>query len=226
MHYASEFSPLKELNHLGNPSYFSLGEELIALGKVGCIILEGGQGSRLNSSIPKALIPIPTVEKKTLLQIFFEMTAAATKKMQRALPLAVMTSPLNCESLAAYLEENDFFGLDKSAIALFQQQMLPFLDDRENPIVDASGSYAQGPDGNGGALKAFYEAGIFEEWRKRGVEYLLTVLIDNPLADPFDPELCGFHASSQADASLKGVQRLSIEEKVGLIVQRNGKPRL
>jgi UDP-N-acetylglucosamine/UDP-N-acetylgalactosamine diphosphorylase len=75
------------------------------------------------------------------------------------------------------------------------------------------------PDGNGNALKRFFESKIWHKWHLAGVEYLNVILIDNPLADPFDAELVGFHASKQADATLKCIRKTEPEEKVGVLVQ-------
>lgn len=211
------FTPLENYATSGNKSDKEKGQTLISEGKIGCIVLAGGQGSRLKNSCTKALFPVSNIKQKTLLQLFCEKTKAASKKAKHALNLAVMTSPLNENEIAEYLKENQFFGI-KEQIFLYSQEMLPLLDLKGNPLPDA-----QGPDGNGGALQAFYRSGIWEKWRQQGIEYVHVVLIDNPLADPFDANLAGFCASQDLDVAIKSILREKEEEKVGILVNKQGK---
>ncbi|HSX12744.1 MAG TPA: UTP--glucose-1-phosphate uridylyltransferase, partial [Rhabdochlamydiaceae bacterium] len=218
-----DFEPLRTFDFAGNPHDITTGEALIAEGKVGCLILAGGQGSRLGLSMPKALINVSFAKSKSLLQLFCEKTVAASKKVKRPLNLALMTSPLNHAEIEYTLHKNHYFGLQQGQISLFSQNMLPFLDTYGNPILQPAGNYAEGPDGNGGALKAFYESGIWQQWQEQGVEYLNLVLIDNPLADPFDPNLTGYHAGRDLEVTIKSVLREKEEEKVGIIVEHRNK---
>ncbi len=186
----------------------------------GCLLLCGGQGSRLCSNDPKALFPVTRIRKKTLLQIFCEKAAAASKKLGKALPLAIMTSPLNHDKIAAYLAEKSNFGLQ---IDLFSQQMLPFLDDRGNWLLESPGKIATGPDGNGHALKLFSQAGISAKWKSQGIRSVNIVPIDNPLADPFDAELVSFHEQGGQDVTIKAIFRHDAHEKVGVVGVQAGK---
>ncbi len=194
----------------------------VVLGRMGCIILAGGQGSRLGSDEPKGFFPVSLIQKKSLFQLFFEKTGAASQQAGRELPLAVMTSPLNHQLTLEFLEDREWFGLSKDRVDLFSQGMLPFLDEEGNWILDASGKPAAGPDGNGGALKAFYESGVWEKWQKQGIEAVQVVLIDNALADPFDAQLCSYHLRQQADITVKCIQR-EPGERVGVFALDNGK---
>jgi UDP-N-acetylglucosamine/UDP-N-acetylgalactosamine diphosphorylase len=56
-----------------------------------------------------------------------------------------------------------------------------------------------------------------------GVEYVNVILVDNPLADPFDAELLSFTAKSGHEIALKAVLRKNEEEKVGVIGKSQGK---
>ncbi len=79
------------------------------------------------------------------------------------------------------------------------------------------------PAGNGEALPLFYHSGLWKKWVDRGVEQLTVILIDNPLADPFDPNLCGFHQRKNNEVTLKCVHKLNPEEKVGGVVEVDDK---
>jgi UDP-N-acetylglucosamine/UDP-N-acetylgalactosamine diphosphorylase len=191
------------------------GEELLAQGKIGCLILAGGQGSRLAAAQPKALTPITLIRQKTLLQLFCERGAAAAKAYGSDLPIAMMTSLENHEMVKAYLKQNHNFGV--SELDLFQQRNTPFLtEDRQEQI-------GEGPNGNGEALKLLCESGIGEKWQKKGVEYVMVLPIDNPLADPFDATLCGMHQLQENEATIKAILRTDPHEKVGVVVKKEGK---
>ncbi len=207
--------PLSNFHYSGSLASSQKGQELIAAGKVGCIVLAGGQGSRLGADIPKGMVPV--LGEKTLFQIILEKTAAASKRCGIPLSLAIMTSPLNHADTLTYLKDNAFFGVEQ--LELFQQEMLPLLDEAGNPLQE-------GPSGNGEVFKHFVKSGLFETWKKRGIEYINVVLVDNPLADPFDPELCGFHAEMGSQITVKGVRKEDPEEKMGVILEEEGKIRV
>lgn len=182
-------------------------------GSMGCLILAGGQGSRLGGTVSKGLIPFTPIKKKTLLQLFCEKTKAASQASGKRLPLAIMTSPLNHEEILEALTSNHFFGLEKEQVDLFSQEMLPFLDEENH----------QGPDGNGHALKLLWNTGIGKKWRNQGIQCVNVIPIDNSLADPFDGKLCAFHLSSQNEVTIKSILRTDFQEKIGVVSLKNGK---
>ncbi len=184
----------------------------------GTIILAGGQGTRLGGSQPKGLVPVTPIQGKSLLQLFCEKTVAASRLAGHSLPLAIMTSPLNHEDIVTFLKNHDYFGLD---IDLFPQEMLPFLDDNGNWIVESGGKIAQGPDGNGHVFKRFVEAGLWEKWHARGIQHINIVPIDNALADPFDKAFLSQHQGN--DITIKAIPRDDPQENVGALCLKNGK---
>jgi UDP-N-acetylglucosamine/UDP-N-acetylgalactosamine diphosphorylase len=200
-----------------------LGERLIAEGKVGCLILAGGQGTRLGQEAPKGMVSISPIRNKSLFQLFSERAACAGRRAQRALPVAVMTSPINHAATRSYFEQHALFGLEESQLSFFSQGMLPLLDSQGNWMLAEPGILAEGPDGNGNALHSFFEQGIGAEWRKKGVEYVNVIFVDNPLADPFDSEFIGFAARSALDIGMKVVERLSTQEKMGIATRQKDK---
>lgn len=75
-----EYTPLSPVHYAGdNPAYAQLGFQLLQRGKVGCVVLAGGQGSRLKFDGPKGLYPVSSVKKKPLYQLVAEKVAAASK---------------------------------------------------------------------------------------------------------------------------------------------------
>jgi UDP-N-acetylglucosamine/UDP-N-acetylgalactosamine diphosphorylase len=191
--------------------------------KVASLILVGGQGSRLLTSEPKALVPVTAVCKKTLLQLLCEKTLAASHAYNTPLPLALMTSPYNYSRIKSYLEEHHYFGLPPDHVDLFVQETAPFLNDQESWFLDSAGKIATGPDGNGHCFKLLVQSGVAKKWQNQGVEMVSVLPIDNPLADPFDAALFGYHAESGHEVTIKSILRQDHDEKVGLLVYKNGR---
>lgn len=210
----------------GNQIDKEKGLRLIAEGRVGCLLIAGGQGTRLRIDGPKGIYPVTVIKQKSLFQLFAERVVAAGKQVKRLLPLAIMTSPLNHEQTVAFFKEHDFFGLKPEQVTFFQQSMLPFLDKNGNLLLDNPYTIAQGPDGNGSSLSQFYQQGIWKKWQDKGVQVVNYVLIDNALADPFDAELIGFHHRQKADITSKCTFKRKPEEKVGLLVKQSNEVRV
>jgi UDP-N-acetylglucosamine/UDP-N-acetylgalactosamine diphosphorylase len=215
--------PWSTFERSGNSQNFLRGEELIRQGKVGCLILAGGQGTRLGHEGPKGVVPVTPIRKKSLFQLFCERAKAASSWAGKKLPLCAMTSELNHKQTVDFFERHSFFGLDSAQLSFFQQQTLPFLDNDGHWLLENPGKIAEGPDGNGHALRLFLESGIWEKWKNVGIEYLNVIFVDNPLADPFDPEFVGFTDRMGVDAALKAVERLSPDERMGVLAKREGR---
>lgn len=191
----------------------------LSRGRVGCLIVAGGQGTRLGFKGAKGIFPLGST---SLYRILAEKTALASRKAHQFLPIALMTSSENHEETVAYFKAHDFFGLVPEQIDFFVQTEVPFLDDQGNLFIDPAGEIAQGPDGNGWALKNFLASGLWEKWYKKGVHTLNFTLIDNVLADPFDPQLINFHVNQGSDITVKAILREDPYEKVGIFARKNG----
>lgn len=201
------FKPFTRYALSGNQEDQQLGNELIAAGKVGCIILAGGQGTRLGFEGPKGAFIIPGVNKT-----LFEILAARVRG-----PVAIMTSPKNDEATQDYWAEHSYFNLKD--IRFFQQSELPFLDVKGNLFLEDLGIISMGPNGNGSVYHDFVQSGILGDWEQQGIEIIQMILVDNALAQPFDAELIGYHQRKKAELTLKCTKRLNAEEKVGVLVE-------
>lgn len=198
------------------------GQKLVELGRLGCLLLAGGQGTRLKVQGPKGLYPISVIKNKTLFQLCAEKVVAASKLANRPLQLAIMTSPENDEQTRAFFKENDYFGLLPDQVDFYIQATLPFLDANGKLFLETPWKLCTGPDGNGHWLLSFMQSGVWEKWTKQGIDYIHVVLVDNPIADPFDPELLGFHERQQVEITLKCTEKNRPDEKVGVLVKQDG----
>lgn len=217
-----EIEPFSEYANYADQQEIALGKQLIAEGKVGCIIVAGGQGTRLRFNGPKGMYPISLIKNKTLFQILSEKTLAAGKQAGKMLQLAIMTSPQNHEETVKFFEENNNFGLSSLQLSFFCQGTLPLLDVKGNLFLEEKQTISVGADGNGSCLQSFVESGIWSRWESAGIEYVNFILVDNPLGDPFDANLVGNHAKKESCVTIKCVEKLDPKEKVGLVICRNG----
>ncbi len=213
-----DFEPIYEAPQASD-TWIPLGIERLSQGKVASLILAGGQGSRLGLSVPKALVPVTPDGQKTLLELHLEKIELARTFHQTNIPCAVITSKENHAQIAQFIQEKNF----GSFVTLVTQNEAPFLDDLGNWILRDDGKLATGPDGNGYALHLLQENGVLSTWKKAGIEEITLVPIDNPLADPVDPVLIGYHAARSAEVTVKVIARQSEEEKVGILVQKNSR---
>ncbi|MFT4551625.1 MAG: UDP-N-acetylglucosamine/UDP-N-acetylgalactosamine diphosphorylase [Chlamydiales bacterium] len=218
-----KLDPFHQFTCEGHLEKRELGESLLSKGAMGCLIVAGGQGSRLQLDGPKGKYPTSVIKKKSLFQLFSEKTKAASKRYKQELPLTIMTSPLNHDETYQFFEENQFFNLAPTQISFFQQQTLPLLDSQGNLFLESPWKFSEGPNGNGRALHEFYHSGIWEQWWNKGIRHLNFLQIDNPLADPFDAELLGHHHDSNSDATIKCTDRQKPDEKVGIVINQNNK---
>ena len=85
---------------------------------------------------------------------------------------------------------------------------------------------ALSPDGHGGTLAALAAPGpggtpsCLDEMRERGIRTLFYFQVDNPLVEIADPAFLGLHRQADAEMSFKVVERLSPDEKLGVVVPR------
>ncbi len=213
----------RDYAHNGTEEDEALGKSIISEGKVGCLLIAGGQGTRLRFDGPKGMFPVTRIKHKSLFQLFAEKTLAASKQANFPLQLAIMTSPKNDETTRSFFSSQHNFGLLPEQVSFFSQKMLPLLDIDSNLFLEDSHTIAQGPDGNGNSLKYFVESGVWQKWKDLGIEYVNFVLVDNPLGDPFDAELAGYHHRNFADATIKCIHRKDPQENVGVLVNIGGK---
>jgi UDP-N-acetylglucosamine/UDP-N-acetylgalactosamine diphosphorylase len=166
------------------------GEELLKAGKVGAILVAGGQGTRLGFDKPKGVFPIGPVSHASLFQILAEQVLA-----------------------------RDVF--------FFEQGNMPAVDAATGKLLMADkGTLSTSPDGHGGMLAALARAGLLDEMKRRGVEFLHYHQVDNPTAIVCDPVFLGFHVQRGAEMSIKVVAKRSAGERMGVAVDVDGRTQI
>jgi len=188
---------------------------------VGALFLAGGHGSRLETALPKAMVPIPP-SGKTLLEIFLRRMVGFFRLYSRWPHCLLMTSEENEESIQQYLHMNDYFGVPRKYVHSFCQSSLPLLDEMGNPLLE-NGILQKGPDGNGRVCASLSESGLLQRLKDEGLDALSLLNIDNPLMDPFLPSLFHPVLEEHEEASILAIVRKSAQERTGLFYLQKGK---
>ncbi len=207
------------------------GESMLSAGEVAVVIVAGGQGTRLGFDGPKGTFPIGPVSNASLFQIHAEKVLALSRRFGKSIPLFVMTSPDNHQATQEFFQQNNNFGLDH--VRLFVQGQMPAVDQKTGQVLLAEpGRIALSPDGHGGTLRALARAGkggspsCLDEMRERGVSTLFYFQVDNPMVRVAEPAFLGLHRQARAEVSFKVVEKVRPEEKVGVVVEADGRPQV
>lgn len=202
-------------------------------GQVGVLLVAGGQGSRLGFDKPKGVYPIGPVSDATLLQIHLEKAVALgrrhTDETGRGMPVYLMTSPVTHDDTVAFLAEHDNFGLADDDLFVFCQGTMPAVDMATGKLLLAEkGRLFLSPDGHGGTISALatYQrdgVGAIEHMKRRGVEQLFYLQVDNPLVPIGDAELIGYHLAAGSELTSMAVAKTAPDDKLGNFVMVDGK---
>ncbi len=200
-----------------------IGEHILRSGKVGIILVAGGQGTRLGFHGPKGKFPITPVRHKSLFQHHGEKILALSKRYQIILPWYIMTSEINHDETLDFFDKNKYFNLDPSNIFFFQQQMIPGVDEKGKMFLEQKNRIFTNPNGHGGTLQALRHSGALEDLTRRGIEELFYFQVDNVLVQICDPVFLGYHIQAKTEMSSKVLAKRDPYEKVGVIGFLNGK---
>ena len=204
--------------------YKQIGLDAVKSTKVGAILLAGGQGTRLGFDKAKGMFNIG-VNKE--LYIFEQLIANLKKVTEEAgawVPLYIMTSEKNDAQTRAFFAEHAFFGYDPAYIKFFLQEMVTAVDYEGNVLMEAEDSLAMSPNGNGGWFKSMLKAGLDQDLKEKGVEWLNVFAVDNVLQQIADPVFVGATIQSGCVSGAKVVRKVDPYERVGALCLEDGKP--
>src|SRR5262249_52772213 len=142
-----------------------------------------------------------------------------------------LTSPENNHATTEFFNKHANFGLDH--VRFFTQGQFPAVDRATGKVLLASRSrVAFSPDGHGGTPAAPAATGpgkttsCLDDMKAQGIRTLFYFQVDNPLVVVADPSFIGLHREADAELSIKVVERLTPEEKLGVVVLSGGRPHL
>ena len=192
--------------------------------KVGAILLAGGQGTRLGFDKAKGMYNIGVNKDLYIFEQLIRNLQKVTDEVGAFVPLYIMTSDKNDAQTREFFEEHDFFGYDKDFVKFFVQEMVPAVDFDGNVLVEAEDSLAMSPNGNGGWFTSLVKAGLGEDMKEKGVEWLNVFAVDNVLQQIADPVFVGATIQSGCVSGAKVVRKCDPYERVGALCLEDGKP--
>ncbi|MDR1963560.1 MAG: UDPGP type 1 family protein [Planctomycetaceae bacterium] len=222
-------TPCKSRKPVSFQEAVSAGQEVLHQGKVGAILVAGGQGTRLGFPHPKGMYPVGPVSEATLFQIHFEKVLANSLRYGYPIPFCIMTSPATHNETVDFLEQKNYFGLKKEDVFIFCQGTMPAVSlENGRILLDSKGGMALSPDGHGGMLAAITRkktdgSSVLDRLRQRGIEYLFYNQVDNPLVRICSPEFLGYHLLSGSELTSQVIRKRFPTDKVGNIVEVDGR---
>lgn len=222
------FAPLyaTTLEEIGrNRSRFTeAGLAAIRAGKVGAVLLGGGQGTRLGCEHAKGMVDIGITRELFIFECLMNNLRRVTEQAGAYIPLFIMTSVENHDETEAFFAEKNYFGYSKEHIRFFRQEQLPTVDPEGRLMLSAPGIISTAPNGNGGWYASMENTGLLHELRQSSIEWLNVFAVDNVLQSIADPCFIGAVIESGHVSGAKVVAKADPDEKVGVLCLEDGRP--
>ena len=141
---------------------------------------------------------------KTLYQIQMERILRLEELARRLtgtrgrIQMYIMTSEATKEPTRAFLEKNNYFGLSREQVTIFEQRVIPAFDNAGKFILETRAKLARSPDGNGGLYWALRHQGILADLEAKDVRFLHVYCVDNVLVKVADPVFMGYCIEKKA----------------------------
>ncbi len=200
------------------------GQAALRSGKVGMILVAGGQGTRLGFDRPKGMYPIGPISGRTLFQMHIDRLLAVMRRYDVSIPMYIMTSPATDAETKEYFAQQANLGLGPDQLFIFCQGTMPAIDAKSGRILmSGPAELATSPDGHGGLVSAMDRQGCFAHARNLGIEHFFYAQVDNPLVEICDPLLIGYHLLLNSQITTQVVKKRFAKEKVGNVVALDGR---
>ena len=200
------------------------GQDAIRAGKVGAVLLAGGQGTRLGLDRPKGTLNIGVNRELYLFEQLFRNLMDVTDEAGAYVPMYIMTSNINHKDTVTFFEEHHYFGYPKDYVKFFIQEMVPACDHEGRVYMESDTEVAMSPNGNGGWFKSLINAGLDKDLKDKGVEWLNVFAVDNVLQRIADPCFVGAVIDRGCACGSKVVRKCAPDEKVGVMCLEDGRP--
>ncbi|MEN9797207.1 MAG: hypothetical protein RL653_903 [Pseudomonadota bacterium] len=195
---AGDIQPLPEAGTARHAEAKAAGEAALRRGEVAAVVVAGGAGTRFGGGV-KGLVPV--LGQHTFLDYKLADARAAARTWGKPVPLALMTSTLTHDDIAASLTARgvSFAVLGDGAPApvgtpevyLFRQRIFPRLNGDWTEYRDETGERSFAPAGHGDFFRALRTT-VGPVLAARGVRHVYFSNVDN-LAATVDPVVIGLH---------------------------------
>ena len=204
--------------------FYQTGMDAVKSCKVGAILLAGGQGTRLGFDKAKGMYNVGVTRDLYIFEQLIENLKKVTTAADAWVPLYIMTSDKNDADTRGFFEEHQYFGYNPDFVKFFVQEMVPAVDFDGNVLMEAEDSLAMSPNGNGGWFSSILKAGLDQDMKEKGVEWLNVFAVDNVLQQIADPVFVGATIESGCVSGAKVVRKADPYERVGALCLEDGKP--
>ncbi|HVP31987.1 MAG TPA: UDPGP type 1 family protein [Myxococcota bacterium] len=219
--------PIRRLPRHGGPDHDlgsarALGEARIREGRVGVLVVAGGQGTRLGFDGPKGAFPVGPLTPRSLFELQAQKIRGHARRYGRSLPWYVMTSSATDAETRALFRSRGWFGLDPQDVFFFCQQMVPSVDFEGRLMLEETHRIAESPGGHGGVVTALDASGALDDMERRGIDLLAYYQVDNPLVRIADPTYLGLHLAAESEMSCKVIAKRDPFDRVGHVARVDG----
>ncbi|MBE6842832.1 MAG: UDPGP type 1 family protein [Ruminococcus sp.] len=214
---------LKEIDE-NKKRYTDIGVQAIKEGKVGAVLLAGGQGSRLGFDKPKGMFDIGVNKNLYIFECLINNLLDVVKQTGAWIPLFIMTSEQNDRDTREFLEKHNYFGYSSDNVIFFVQEQLPTVDTNGKLMLADKGVVSTAPNGNGGWYASLVRSGVLKILKDNKIEWLNVFAVDNVLQRIADPCFIGAVIDSDMESGAKVVAKADPQERVGVMCLEDGKP--
>ncbi len=204
--------------------YKTAGYDAIKAGKVAAILLAGGQGTRLGFDKPKGMFNVGETKDLFIFQCLINNLMKVVNETGTWINLYVMTSEKNNDDTVAFFKEKNYFGYNGDYIKFFIQDMAPSVDFNGKIFLESKSRISSSPNGNGGWFSSMVRAGLLDELKSKGIEWLNVFAVDNVLQQIADPLFIGAVIKSGSESGGKVVAKADPQERVGVLCLEDGMP--
>ena len=204
--------------------YKEIGLQAIREGKVGAVLLAGGQGSRLGFDKPKGTFNIGVDRDLYIFECLINNLMEVVKEAHTWVPLFIMTSVDNKKDTIDFFREHNYFGYSDDNVWFFAQEQLPTVDTNGKLMLADKGKVLTAPNGNGGWYASMEKTGMLKILRDSKIKWLNVFAVDNVLQRIADPCFLGAVIDSGKVSGAKVVAKADPDEKVGVLCLEDGRP--
>lgn len=204
--------------------YTEVGLSAIKAGKAAAVLLAGGQGTRLGFDKPKGMFNIGVNRELYIFECVINNLMDVVRSAGEWIMLYIMTSEKNYSDTVNFFKEKNYFGYNRDYIKFFIQDMAPSVGYDGKILMESRSSVSMSPNGNGGWFSSMVRAGLLDNIKSRGIEWINVFAVDNVLQRIADPAFLGAVLLSGCESGGKVVSKADPDEKVGVLCLEDGRP--
>lgn len=200
--------------------FAEIGKAAVKEGKVGAVLLAGGQGTRLGFDGPKGAYNIGITHPLYIFEQLFCNLLEVCRQCDGFVPLFVMTSDINDLATREFLSKHNYFGYPSEYVRFFVQDMAPVVDFEGKLVRESQFRLAMSPNGNGGWYSSLLRSAALSDFPQ--IEWINVFAVDNVLQRIADPVFVGATIASGVNCGAKVVRKCEPHERVGVLCLENG----